>query len=377
MPIGSNLLSTVRINQVMAAIQDVRELPNELVWLRRTPAIDAVDGEIMARFVGRVQIADLVADDSQAVTYTSGKMTFETTTVPNIKHGQQLTQTQINELVALQTQGADVGLYANYEQNIIDGLLLGIRQRQEALILAMLCDSFSYDRLGIKMSGVTWGMPADLKVTPSVAWTDATNGTPVTDILTLKRLAQVRYGIMFDRLSMSLAAFLYMIATTEFQNRARTFLAPNVSYVNIATQNTDYMKLLAQSVLGVAEIELYDSRFWSQDSTGALTSAPYLPINKVIFSARANDNNPRVWDWASGIVTETLVGSLMRSSMVGRFPAAQRGPVAYATVAEDLNPPNITYWGVTRGFPRKHLLQMNAVLTVGSFTDPIPVGEPF
>lgn len=375
--VGTQFLEATRVNRVMQAIQDVRELPQQLVWSQRIPTVDAVDGEIMARFIGRVQIADLVADDSQAVTYTSGKMTFETTTVPNIKHGQQLTQTQLNELVALTATGGNIGIYANYEQRIVDGLLLGIRQRIEALNIAMLCDTFSYDRLGIKMAGVTWGMPADLKLTPSVAWTDATNATPVTDILTLNRLAQVRYGVRFDRLTMSLSAFLYLIATTEFQTRSRTFLAPNVSFVNLPTQNTTYMQGLAQSVLEVQQIELYDARFWSQDETGVLTSAAFQPINKVIFSLIANDGNGQIWDFANGVTTESMIGSMVRTSMIGRLGAPQRGPIAYTTASDTLNPPNITYWGVQRGFPRKHLLQANAVLTVGSFTDTIPVGEPF
>lgn len=383
MPAGYQILEAMRINRIMQALQDVRNLPQELKFLARTPAVPATDGEILARYINRIQIADIVADDERAVTYSSGKMKFETYNIPNLKHGRALTQEEINMLNSIQQLGGlpsnDDGIFSNFENTIIDGLLLGIRQRMEALIIAMQIDTLTYDRLGIKNTGtpITWGMPSDLNVTPSVTWDTAATATPVSDVLTLKRLAQVRYGIQYNRITMSLAAFIYMVATTEFQTKSRMFLAPNVSFVNLPTQNTQYMRTLAQNVLEVEELELYDARYWSQDSTGAIASAPFLPITKVILSDSRSDNNPQIMDWASAIVTESIVSSMMRSSMVGRLGGIQRGPIAYATAPPDLNPPNITYWGVARGFPRKHLLQATAVLTVGAFSDPISVVDPF
>ena len=62
--------------------------------------------------------------------------------------------------------------------------------------------------------------------------------------------------------------------------------------------------------------------------------------------------------------------------MIGSFKGATRGPISYAT-CESMNPPNITMWGVARGFPRKFMLQANAVLDVGPITDPVSVTEPF
>jgi hypothetical protein len=133
---------------------------------------------------------------------------------------------------------------------------------------------------------------------------------------------------------------------------------------------------LAQSVLGL-QIELYNGRYWQQSTTGAIASAPFLPVNKVLLSSSADDNNRNVMDFGSGIVTETLVGNIAPVSVVGGMPGPRRGPISYATVPPDLNPPNITLWGVDRGFPRKRQLQANAVLTVGSFADPVPTTAPF
>lgn len=379
MPVAWQLLTAARLTGIMQSLQDARQVPQDLVWLARTPIVPAADGDIMARFTGWVTIADLVADDQQAVTYQNSKLSFETNNVPNIKHGQALNQSMLNQLQSLMERGGglnDGGLFTDYENRVIDGLLLGVRQRQEALIVAMLLDGLSYDRLGIKMSNVTWGMPSDLKVTPAVSWDNAGTATPVADIWALRRLGRIRYGIDFNRITLSTQAFMYMIATTEFQNKARMYLAPNVSFVNVNTADLAAMQNLAATVLGMT-VELYDARYWTQSQAGTLTSAPYLPIAKVILTSTADDNDASAYDFANGITTESIVANLA-DSPIGNFGGPQRGPVAYATLAnEQLNPPGIVYWGVARGFPRKHRLQSSAVLTVGNFSDTIPVGPPF
>lgn len=371
-------LRAVRINRIMQALQDVRELPTDLVWSARIPDVPALDDEIMARFTGRVQIADIVADDAQAVVYQTGKMTFESSAVPNLKHGTNMTQAMLNQLNSLRgTIENDMGIFSAWENRTVDGLLLGVRQRKEALFLAMLCDSLTYDRLGIKMSGVTWGMPSDLKITVGVTWDTAGSATPVNDLLNAKLVGQTRYGITFDRVSMTTTDFRYMIATTEFQNKAKVFIPAQLTFTNLSLLNLDDQRVLAEKTIGMA-IELNDSRYWSQDANGTATSATFHPVGKVILSASANDNDPGVWDFANGIVTESIVAGLVDTAMFGDLGGPQYGPVSYATPANlQLNPPGIVYWGVSRGFPRKHLLQANAVLTVGSYGDLIQVGEPF
>lgn len=380
------ILQAVRVNAIMRALQDTRELPGDLVALSRTPIVPASDGEIMARFTGRVLIADLVADDQKAAVYSAGKFTLETSGAPNLKHGQMLTQEQLKQLEAISSTNVqdDTGFFTDTENSIVDALLLGVRQRMEAICVARWIDGFSYNRLGIRMENVTWGMPADLKVTLEVPITDHANCKIVTYILNLIRLAQVRYGIRYDRLTMSLAAFNEMIACDEFATKARMYLAPNVSFVNLNTQNTEDMKTLAQRVLGLAEIELYDSRYWSEDESGAIVSEPFLPINKFVFSARANDNSRQVADFANGIPTEVTVANLLGAGaggMIGTLPRNTRGPISYVT--GELNPPQVTYWGVGRGWSRKHMLQETAVMTVApavgddAIEETIPVGEPF
>lgn len=378
MPLSYQPFDALRLTRAIQALQDVRELPAQLTFLARTPVVPAVDGEIMARFIGRATIADIVADDARAVTYNNLKVSFETTTVPNIKHGRLLTQEMLNLLNSIQAGGGpgDAALFESYQMRTIDDLLLGIRQRMEALVVAMAIDSVVYNRFGIQING-SWGMPSDLKVTPSIPWTDSANSTPVTNTLLLLRVGRVRYGAYYDRMTMSLSAFDYMTKSAEFIARAGFVLRPGESSAAIPLQNTDYMINLAKSVLGVKEIELYDARYWTQAADGTLASAPFLPINQVVFSSMSDDGDPTATDFAMGTVTETLVADWAPTNVIGRFGGAQRGPVAYATASGDLNPPNVTEWGVARGFPRKHRLQSTAVMTVGTFTDDIPVGLPF
>lgn len=387
---GYEYLSAFRLSRVMQALEDVRRLPQELRFVNRTPFTPASEGELYGRWINRIQIADLISDDAKALTYTAGKLTIENVITPNIKHGRHMTQEQINQILmmnqnpglntaAWNRMGMSNEIVGNIIPSIIEDLRLGIYQRCEALLVAMHLDSFNYNRFGIQITG-SWGIPSDLKVTPVNLWTDPVNATPVNDIWNLKRNATVRYGQTYNRITMSTTAFLYMISTAEFQNKARTTLPLFINYTNIPQGNLDFQKNVARNILQVDELELYDARYWSQDGSGILTSAPYLPINKVILSNTENDNNPAVQDFANGITTESLLSGFLPNtgtSMIGTFGGGMRGPVSYATVPAELNAPNLTLWAVMRGFPRRFRLQASAVLTVGTFTDTIPVGEPF
>lgn len=374
------LLSALRVNKLMSALQDKRGIPGKLSFLSRTPIVPASDGEIMARFMGQILIADLIADGQRAGVYSPGKLFLESSKAPNLKIGTALDQDQLNALnnLAAGVQVAD-DLFPMSETRILDNLRLGVQQRMEALVVAAKLGGLSYDRLGIKMAGVTFGMPADLQITPVNEWTDASNATPVTDIMIAKRVGRVKYGIDYDRLVLTLAAFNAMIATTEFQNKARTYLAPNVSFTNLNAADTEFQRNLATNVLGLKEVELKDDRYWTEGTEGTVTSSPFLPLNKVILESSQNDNDASVLDFANGVVTEAIVSNMPGSKINGQLPRNARGPVGYTT-CED-NPPSVTYWGVGRGFPRRHLMQATASLTIapdngtGSLEETIDFGE--
>jgi hypothetical protein len=383
MPAGFEQLSMMRIQRAFDALQDERNRPQGLLFLGRTPMVPALDGEIMGRFIGRGQIADLVADDGVAAVYNLGKFSTYTSEPANIKVGSNLTQAEITEMTRLDG-GEDGGLADELIVRRSDFLLRGVYERIESLLIAMALDTFTYDRLGFKISGASWGTPSDLKVTTSTAWeANPTTATPIDDIGTLQLIAQTRYGITYNRLTMSTAAFRRMIATTDFQNKAKVFLRSDIGYTNLRLTNLDQQRSFAESVLGMA-IEFYDARYWSQTPAGVVASSPFWPLNKIMLSSTANDNNPMVQDFANGITTESRVLNIFGGGantpavggIIGSLRGARRGPIGYATL-ESLNPPNLSMWAVARGWPRKHMLQANAILDVGSITDPISVTEPF
>lgn len=371
-----------RVNKIMQELQPLQLIPQALKFLQRTAIVPADDGEIMARFTGRVQIADIVADDQQALVYNFGKFTYESTSIPNLKHGANLTQEIINKLASLGRAAIEdpEGILASWETRILSALNLGVQQRMEALIVAMHLDGFSYDRLGIIMNDVSWGMPADLKVTPSDPWTDATNGLPLTDIRNVRQIARERYGYDLNRVTMSTPAFNAMCATEQFKAEARTVyigVSDNTTDAAIGAATERRRMEIARFLLDGVEIELYDTRYWSQAPNGVITSARFLPVGEVILTFTGDDNNPMVCDFANGEVTETKVAQMVGGGILGGSPGQTRGPLAYATLSNaQLNPPGITYWGVARGFPRKHVLQSSARITIGSPSDPIDGNEP-
>lgn len=376
------LLGVARVNRIMQGLQDPRLIPQDLVWNRRIPNVPASNDEIMARFVGTIQIADMVMDDAKAAIYSMGRLQYETTKVPNLKVGMGMGQGTIDILERLSnnTPGMmDDVMFSAWQTRALMAVRTGVEQRMEQLKVAMLCDGvgFAYDRFGIKLTAPSWGLYSDLKVTVGTGWDTAATATPVNDLWALIKLARVRYGITLDRVSMGTTAFQYMIATTEFQNKARTYLAPNVSYTNLTLSDLNTQRIIAQNVLGV-EVELYDARYWSQDVAGAITQAPYLPIVNVILTSKSMDGNSAAWDFANGVVTESVVSRIANTGVIGgRLPGAF-GPVAYVTPSDqNMNPPGLVHWGVARGFPRKHVLQSSAVLTVGSFTESISTTVPF
>lgn len=379
MPATWEIFTAVRLTAIIQAMQDVRNLPQELLFLNRTNVNPSVDGELFGRFIGQVLIADLISDDAAAVVYSQGKFQLERNLSPNMKHGRAFSQERMKQLFAINASNAivnDNGIFSNYINQEVESLLLGIRQRKEALLIAMHLDGFSYDRLGIKMTGVTWGMPSTQKVTVAQGWANAGAATPVFDLLNTKRISRVQFGKVFNRITMSTAAFNLMIATTEFRDRVKLILNPAMPVTALPYQDTDYMRNMAQNLLGMT-IEFYDARYWQQSPAGVITAASFLPLNKVIMDATENDHNDQIQDFSAGIVTESIVSQMVNSNVIGRMGGPQYGPISYATAPPDLNPPNITFWGVDVGFPRKFQLQANAVLDVGTVTDDVPIFVPF
>lgn len=360
---GNKYLDFARINLVVRTMADQLDMTQSLQFLDRTPIVEADDSDIVTRFRGVVQAADIIADDQSAAVYSAGSFETVTNRIPNLKIGRAISQEMLNRLNRMANNLIMVGdeqYFRNWEQRIAEDVVHGIRQRMNALIIAMHCDSPTYDRYGIKLSGASWGTPAQLKPTVSTTW-DNTSATPVSDLeAIINNVGPSTFGKIYDRVTMTRKCFNYVVNTTEFRNR----LSGEIRYsygANEVTKQTGRLQGFLAEILGVT-IELYDSILNEQSNDGTIKNSRALANNKVILSSTANDGNGSSMDFANGIVTESIVGALTGEQ--GFTPSF--GPISY--YKGEMNPPTVVCWGVSRGFPRKHDVTATACLTVGDAT---------
>lgn len=366
---GYDLLRTTRINRVIETLRDIRELPQELFALRRTATVNAAPGEILARYDNNPIIADIVNDDQEATTTTGGKITLEEAHVPNIKKGTQLTQAMVNTLASINRDGGlpgERGIFTDWMTDQLNQRLLGIDQRRNHMIFGMWRDDLDYDDNGIKVSNLSWGMPAECKIVPSAYFTDATNGKPVTVLRTARRDVREKYGQEYNQMLVSTYMWNLMTTTDEFRNQASLILNTQVTLTatnfSPLLQNQDFIRTLGERLFDGLEVRVLDDRYWYENKDGSTRSRRYFPDNEIILRNTADDNNEAAYDWANGIVTETIMASLPGVNLLGGFNGPRYGPVGYFTAKGDLNPPQGTIWAVARGFPRKRRLTSTAVV---------------
>ena len=366
---GWRFLNSVKINMLVRTLADQLEMRQRMIFLERTEVADMDDSDIIGKYRGQVFAADVIADGQAAATYESGTLEFVNNVIPNIKIGCPFTQGQLNRLNSLRKTAtptvADLDYVNNWQNHTAETLVTGLRQRVNSLICGMQLDGISYNRLGIDLSGVSWGMPSDLKVTSAVSWDTPATATPITDMqLILTEVGPDNYGEAYDRVTMGMSAFRYLTQTAEFQNRISGELRYPFGTGQLNTRDTGAMINLLSNILGV-EVEIYGGTFWERSNNGTKSRQRVLPANKVIFSNKEDDNNRSAMLFGNGIVTESVVGNVLGMS---GFTGEQFGPVSYYEGDSSLNPPSLNAWAVMRGFPIKVRETATAVLTVGTFS---------
>jgi hypothetical protein len=368
--VDARFLDSARINRVVQTLASSLEVQRPLVYLDRLNLNPADDDEILARFTGNIIAADIIADDQEAVVQDSGKVELSVHAIPNIKLGQRVGQAKLNMIRRLESVGGMAGeadQLMGWEQRFGAQLVTGVRQRLNALACAMMLDSADYNRMGIVLSGASWGMPAGLKVTPGTPWSTAASAAPIDDIFGMDQVATDAYGVVYNKLTMSSAAFRYMVATTQFAQNAS--LKVNAGYLlaptSLTTKDLRSMMGVAGQVLNKT-IVIDDATYAERSNSGTPSRRRYLPSNKVILSRAEDERDDNVMDIGNAVTTESLVGDV-NSGMIGENPFAgggQFGPVAYYTRRPDLNPPDTVAWSVARAWPRKLVPEATAVLTV-------------
>lgn len=362
-------LAQKRIQRMLRALMDVRQIPANLKYLNRTSIQFATDQEIMARITERSIIADIVADDQAATVDNDHSITLEATKIPNIKRGSSITQEMLNLLNRIKAgvvMSGDENIFENYLQGRLESVLKGVRMQMNLMCAGRLLDSYSWTGRGIQTGVVVFGTPSDLKVTVNVSWATAATATPIADIQAIRITAREKYGKEYNRVTLSTTDYRNMVATTEFRNLASGLRYFNFNADQFPTQNDAMMKAVASQLLDGMEIEIDDSQYGRKAPDGSHSYTRFLPVNKVVLTNSSDDSDPAIADFANGIVTETVVGSMNINGAPSIFSGPQEGPVGFATLPNmDLNPPNANVWGVVRGFPRKHDQTESAILTVG------------
>jgi hypothetical protein len=371
-------LNSARIQTIIETAAAYLERTRPLTFLDRLDMVNATDDELFGRFTSRIIAADIIADGQKAAVYEAGSIQLLNHGLPNVKVGQSINQAQINLLSRMQSglgRAIEEDAAFDWERTFGENLLAGVRERLNMMAASMMMDNFSYNRWGIKLDGASWGMPANLKVTPTVLWsldggaTPNVNATPITNIFAMDTVDALNYGLgIFDRITMGGATFDFMINSTEFANKV--FGLVGAAFIptsqSIKTASRVEMVELASKLMQ-KEILIDDKIFRTVNSDGTLNSTRVLPLNKVILDRKQNGR--REWDMGNGVVTESIVASMLGGVTMGQNPkmdvGGAYGPVAYYTAATpDLNPPGINGWAVSRSFPRKFINECSAVLTV-------------
>lgn len=374
----TRFLNSARIQRIIETPASELERQRPLVYLDRLTEVNAVDDEIMGRFTAKQLTADIIADGQKALVYEGGTFELVTNQLPNVKIGQNLTQANLNLLSRLVEfpRAQEEDAWFDWEWNFGRNLVQAVRERLNVMACGMMIDSLDYDRWGVKLSGVTWGMPSYLKVTPSVLWstdggvTANTNATPLEDIWDISNTAAITDGLgPFDRMTLSTKAFNILTKTDEFSERAWAVLKSyfTISRATLPSLAREEKRKMLEQELSV-EVVIDDKTFKTQNNDGSYRTTRVLPENKVLLDRKAN--GAREWDMGNGIVTESIVAGLTGGGPVlGENPRMELGgtygPLAYYTAQDaQLNPPGVNAWAVQRAFPRKHVIECSAVLTV-------------
>jgi len=376
---GLDVLAVKRVNTIMAELRDQRDIPQRLRFLERINEVETTEGEIRGRFKGNVYISDILFEGAVAVVKGGQKYTTFTSAIPKFKHGIHIPEEMVSLLLRLE-KGAGIGFdeltLRGYVANREADILLGIRERKNAVVIAMLLDDFNYSNGGVVISGAGWGVPAAFKTTVNPWYTAATgapitSATPISDISTQRQASMEIYGEARNRLTLSSVALRGILGTDEFKAKAQLYSMlsfPTGSFPLLADlgPQLSLLKTILDDGTGPMVIEVDDSRYWDLTDSGAEVSTRFWPQNKVMLSNSADDNDNRAAYFGKVVVPETAVSSLVDvGGVIGRFESESFGPVSWAE-APSLNPPDVNIWGADKGWPVRNRLGMVDILTVAT-----------
>lgn len=411
-------LAVTRVKNVWRELNDQRQVSKDLRWTRSTdgrlghvipstkpriPSKNATWGEITARWTNRITLAPIVGY-GQAAPLKQQNVTvrLEQSNIPKIKHGTPMDEAMMIMLrrveeniragmTEVSSTMEDLDTFTSYEMNELASLRDGVLAREEHMAIGMLLNSYTYANDKGQQFMMAWGAPSSLLVTPTTPWGDGLLGinhgnasaTPFSDFWNLNSNTQQLYGYSYNRMSMAMKAFQYILKTDEFKALAPIFmsqfgLAPSIAQLPLA--NTEMMIMLAQKMFGVnVTIEIDDRTVMvEKNDLGNWVAPPgvpavdqytrYQPENKVILTNTGSDGDESSWDMANAPVIEAIAGmvpGIIREDGDTGQKGDVYGPFSFATAANlNGNPPGIEMWSVKNVLPRKKELATAAVFTI-------------
>lgn len=377
--IDNRFLNVARFKRIIETVSSQFARTRPLLYIDQLPSVNAADEDLVGRFTMRPIAADIIAEDQAARVVDAGKVEMVVNELAKIKIGRMLPERMINLLARL-TQGTaradEEDAFMDYTLRIAEECVLGVRDRMNWMACRMMIDDLSYDAFGIKFDA-SWAMPSNLKVTPTELWSEDSGTTvnqdadPINDILSLDIVDTQNYYLgPFDRITMGSSAFKILANNNNFLSKFWIGFESPIAFAPTAAQiaANDWGRMM--QVMGRVlnkEIRIDDRRIQTQLADGTFSGDWVLPRNKILLDRKSN--GPQEMDWGNGMVTESIVADIVGSAVTGDTPGnvdlnGAYGPLGYYTAGAELNPPTIKAWGVARGFPRKHVPESTAVLTI-------------
>jgi hypothetical protein len=375
------------IDEVTAQQNDPRTVPGELLFLQSVPVLPATDRDLTMRWRTTPVIMDMISLDARATVYRRLQAKFQQTEIPKFKFGVQFTESDVREMLGagqmeLNLTGRVPEFVTNLFGLMFRQLAIGRRWRLETVLLGAVLNGFPYDRMGIRLNG-TFNRPSDTIATVSPAWTDATNGKPLTNIAYYIDYMRIRYGVNINRFRSSRAAFDVMVATDEFKEQSRFHINSLFNTGELPVLNREEnINVFKRMIPAINVVEFYDAHYRWEDDTSTRYLQRLLPLNAVILDSTDNDNNPNVWYLGNAPVTESAFLARVGAQTIGEdggnpFAGMVRGPYNYTTVPHDLNPPQIQAWAVQHAWPILRDPNPWVVLYIGTITETITVTDTF
>ncbi|MGV3617918.1 MAG: hypothetical protein ACO1SV_21545 [Fimbriimonas sp.] len=335
------------------------------LWGPRFPDVDATPEEIIARDSNIAIAANLIVNDAPSPTRDLEPISMTGHKVANLKDGIPMKQSDMEMIQRLQAMNlpSDRASLSGIMATRWDLLRRGNLNLRGFLCAATMLDELNWDRLGIKLSGLNFGLNPGLKVTPQVLWTDTANADPVRDIIDTVEDFATTYDLVVDRATISTYGLNLIKNTDKFKDQMKAamgvgFALATNGNAQAALQKNVYLGVLG-SLTGIAW-EIDDNQITFRNPAGGTTTTRYVPQNKLILSASSADGDSSWYNFGNCVVDESTSRGVKGTDPAG----SRRGPYPYiGSPNGDENPPGFTQWLVSKGMARRMIRNTNGVLT--------------